>query len=368
MAEDTPNALHEVLGRALEAEEEGDLRFAEEGYRELVDAGYPDSQAAYRLAYILADRGEYDEAARLYEKAIEQGDDEYAPMELATILGGPLDRREDAERLIEGALQRGYGRGYVNLGALRTEEGRFDEAEEALRHALDARVPYAHLHMAKLLLAKGQEKAAVDEYLRCVDDELDPGAWRTVGAGLFNLGRLSEAEQMFRRGLQAGDPRNYKDVGGILRELGRTEEARELLEEALSEDQRDVLVEYGILLRDLGEHERAERVLCEALDEGDTDAHFELAELYEKTSRMKDAEREYRAAIAANDEEAHRAYAAMLTNAGRFGDAETQLKLAIESGDKDATRELAGLYERLGRHSDARRLRESECGISRHSG
>lgn len=348
MADDTPETyLDEILAQALEAEEEGDLRRAEEGYRELVNVGYPDSQAAYRLAYILADRGEYEEAARLYEKSIEQGDDEYAPMELATILGRNLGRRDDAERLIEGALQRGYERGYVNLGALRTEEGRFDEAEEALRHALDAYVPYAHLHMAILLAAKGQKEEAVDEYLRCVDDELDPEVWRKVGAGLFDLGRLDEAEQMFRRGLEAGDLRNYKDAGGVLHELGRSDEARRLFEEALSRDRRDVLVEYGILLRDLGEHEHAERVLREALDEGDTDAHFELAELYEKTGRMEDAEREYRAAIAVDDEEAPGAYGRMLMGLGRFAEAEVQLKAAIELGEEEAVAGLQELHERM---------------------
>lgn len=338
----------DALLRARKAEEEGDLSSAEEAYRQLVDADCPDSEAAYRLAHILSDRGDYGEAALFFEKAIEQGDLEYAPMDLATVLADELDRKGDAERLIKEALARGQRRGLVNLGVLRTKEGRFKEAEEALNQALSAHIPYAHLHMGKLLEAKGQIDEAVAEYLRCVDDELDGDAWKHPGWHLLELGRLDAAEAMFRRGVEAGDGKNYRYLGRVLHEMNRSEEAKRTFEEALANDQRDVLVEYGIMLRDTGRTEDAEQTLYEALQEGDSDAHLELAHLYRVANRADDAEREYQAAILAGDDDAFRPYGALLMERGELAKAQLQLERAVERGDEKAADDLRDLRKRLG--------------------
>jgi tetratricopeptide (TPR) repeat protein len=334
------------LGLLLQAI--GRDREAEAAFRAAVDADDEDDEAVYRLAEILEDRGNYEDAAKFYALAVERGDNEHAALDLAEILMSELDRVDEAVVLIEETLEQGNKRALVTLGAARRRQGHVSEAEDAFRRAIEvgAPGPYAHIHMASLLAEQGRREEALVEYRHASEADADDDDWLHIAWGMFELNQREEAERFSRRGLEAGDVRNYRLLGRLIHERGDSAQAARLFDEALVRGRRDVLVEYGILERDLGHVERAEQFLHEALKEGDDDAHIELARLLQRAGRYPEAELEYQAAISVEDNEAHRAYGQMLVDQGRIEQAGEQFRLAFEKGDEDAAAEIAALSER----------------------
>ena len=91
-----------------------------------------------RLGLLLTEAGEYDEALRAYDKALEFGIDQPEQVLYTTALLEGIGERWDAaiERLERAvALNAAFTKAYIHLGRCFAEAGRFDEADAALAWA-----------------------------------------------------------------------------------------------------------------------------------------------------------------------------------------------------------------------------------------
>ncbi len=196
---------------------------------------------------------------------------------------------------------------HFNLGLLLVQAADFDEAEAALRAALQARndFPEAWVALADAFEAQGRDSEAVEALDRAIAlreryegalmnaavllqklGRLDEAAsrYRQVlelapeAAALHNnlanvlqaLGRLGEAEASGRRavGLDPALPEAHFNLGNILQALGRGSEAEASLRNALRlrPAYREAHVGLGNALRDLGRVDEAQAAFLRALD------------------------------------------------------------------------------------------------------
>ena len=161
---------------------------------------------AWRLAGLLVERGDFEEAAQVVRAAAEVGD-WYAAGLLADLLGDldGLRTRADA----------GGGDAWRLAGPL-VERGDFDEAVQILRAAADAGDAYAGWRLAELLAKRGDFAG-----LRARADVGDEHAAHGLAELLVKQGRGEEAERLRRFGLNLdgsiagrdGTSRNLHDGG-----------------------------------------------------------------------------------------------------------------------------------------------------------
>ena len=162
----------------------GDLDEAEQILRARADAG--DEDAAWRLARLLAQRGDLDGL-----RALANADEWYVIRELADLQA----RRGDLDGL---RAQANAGNGYAagQLARLLADRGDLDE----LRARADAGDEDAAWRLARLLAGRGD----LDEAEQILRARADVGDWRTEGPLadlLIEQGRSEEAERLRRFGL-----------------------------------------------------------------------------------------------------------------------------------------------------------------------
>lgn len=147
----------------------------------------------------------------------------------------------------------------IALGHALAEQGRIDEAEKALRAAVerDPRNAVAHANHAVLLRRLGYLDAAeaACRAALIIDTAFVP-ALHTLGALQFERRRLVEAEASFVRAL-ALDPRHVQaliNLASVCAATERMDEAVALLERAIAVNPRsaEAYVNLGMVLSDLG--------------------------------------------------------------------------------------------------------------------
>jgi tetratricopeptide (TPR) repeat protein len=208
--------------------------------RQAVEQRPDDVEARYRLAQLLVEQGQADQARAHFEQVLRQAPDHadaHASLGLVLARHGKLDEGIAAfRRSVQ--LRPGVARTHHNLAVALAERGQLQEAcasfEEALR--LQPRYAEAHFHLGNTLLRLGQREQAVAHFrlgLSLKPDNVN--GLNNLGLALTELGRHAEAvfflQQTTRLAPNLVEPLN--NLGLALTELGRFAEAQAVFEQAL---------------------------------------------------------------------------------------------------------------------------------------
>ncbi|MFZ2029583.1 MAG: tetratricopeptide repeat protein [Vitreimonas sp.] len=117
------------------------------------------------------------------------------------------------------------------------QQGRVDDAERLLRHAVqsDPQSQETHVALATVLARKEQHGAAADSYANAMRiDRNRKGLALAYAVSCFRAGRYDEAEKSARFAVQS-DPsaQGYDTLACALREQGKTADALAAVDEAL---------------------------------------------------------------------------------------------------------------------------------------
>ncbi len=221
---------------------------------------------------------------------------------------------------------------YLNLGDALYEQGRYEEALEATRIAVERRPKHFQAHF-------------------------------NLGATLDKLGRFEEAETHLRRAIALSPQAQnaYLNLSKVLYEQGRYAEALDATRVAIEQDPDFVEAHFnlGAILNVLGRFEEAETHLRRAiaLNPQDVDAHFSLGAALYKQGRYAEALEATRVAIEQDPDfvQAYFNLGAILNVLGRFEEAETHLRraIALNPQDVDAFRKLIEVLTPQGRYEEA---------------
>lgn len=270
--DDGASAVAAVLAHARAAYAAGDIDGAEAEYRRAMAMEPHDPEAAYQLAAILEDRGDYEAASDAYRIAVAQGD-ENAPVELALLLMERLDRLKEAEEFIRLGLEREDQRAFVGLGKLRSKQGRISEAEEAFQHAIDAGEAYGYIGLGEMLM----EKEARDEALR-----------------------------QYRRALSYNHAQAKKQLSSV---NGGIDDVAMQWFDGVRASVVEALLELGREAREVGDWDVAEAAYWEASEQGDIKAQLSYANLLAlRGGRDNEVENAYRQALEMGDNSPEAAY------------------------------------------------------------
>jgi tetratricopeptide (TPR) repeat protein/nucleoside phosphorylase len=138
------------------------------------------------------------------------------------------------------------------LGILFDKQGQQIEALRYLEKAtqLSPHSADAHQHLGMHLAESGQHERAVASFQRAIEIEENARRWELLGGALAELGRWSEAEEAFRRGVnrEPGHSGLLANLGAAVATLGRFAEASELLEKSLRLDPTNSAAQQNLAL------------------------------------------------------------------------------------------------------------------------
>ena len=186
----------------------------------------------------------------------------------------------------------------ANLGLILTELGHLEEAEAHLRRAiaLNPQVQHGHLNLGKALIKQGRFAEGIDTTRVALEQDPDSfQAHANLGAAFAALGHSDEAEPHLRRAI-ALNPQAKRanfNLGFILYKQGRYEEA--LAPARAAAEQRpnyfQAHANLGFILIELEHFEEAEQPLRRALvlNSQDVDLSRKLAEVLTAQGRHEEA-------------------------------------------------------------------------------
>jgi hypothetical protein len=331
-------------------------RYAIPLYRHTADAG--DADAAWRLAGLLAERGDLDEL-----RARADAGDGPAAGKLADLLAKRGDP-DEAARILRARADDDDWAPALQLVGLLEERGDLDEAAAILRARADTGDQYAAWRLARLLAEQLAERGDLDE-LRARADAGDGQAAGELARLLAKRGDLDElrvrasagdrpaAWQLARRGdldelraqADAGDREAAEQLAGLLVRRGDLDELRARASAGDGYAARE-------LTELLAERRSADELRARA-DAGDGQAARQLARLLEERGDLDEAAGILRAQADAGDGYAVEELADLLA---RRGDLD-ELRARADAGDGYAAGKLADLLEEQGRGEEAKRLR-----------
>ena len=158
---------------------------------------------------------------------------------------------------------------------------------------VSAPVPAEIIDELRMLAARSAQSYAARNYEDAITDyrrivQIMPGfseAHSNLGVALFDLGRLSEAEDAFRQAIAANQDsaEAWSNLGYALQELGRNEDAIQALQRAVSlrQDYAEALSNLGHALHREGRSDEAEVALhkANAVSPDHARAHNNLAQV-----------------------------------------------------------------------------------------
>jgi predicted CXXCH cytochrome family protein len=286
--------------------------------------------------------GRHDQAIHWLEEALQRRPGfRPALKELAAALSASGQFARAAE-ILEGIRQ---DSGALNdLGNLDLQQGRLDQAEQALRQAisLNPDLPTAHNLLGITRLRKGDSQGAEAAFREAIRLQPDLAEART------NLGNLLAASGNFPQAIFhlriaiADDPNNVEahfDLGEALAASGAFDAAREQFEAALrlNPNHARAHTDLGRLLSMKGFPDNAAIHYRQAteIDPSLPDAHYYLGSALAETRDSIEAERQFRRAIELNPDyyEAHFALGQILAARGELQEARSHFAAAARSPD-----------------------------------
>jgi tetratricopeptide (TPR) repeat protein len=138
-----------------------------------------------------------------------------------------------AERANRAAAAGGIPAAFNNLGFVLVQQGRLQEAEDALRIAAQAGISDAFVQLGRLLLGQPGREDEAEEIFRAAVRAGYPEGYRNLGFFLSQQGRVAEAEQVYREAIAAGDTSVWFGLGTLLfQQGGREDEVEEAYQRA----------------------------------------------------------------------------------------------------------------------------------------
>jgi tetratricopeptide (TPR) repeat protein len=340
-----------------------------------------------RLGEVAQARGEYDEAARLFQRSLdirEQRGDQVGTAAAHSSLGvlaqsrGDYDEAARQEQFALGIFtqlgnQAGMATSYHNLGILAQYRGDYDEAarlyqdsldiEERLGNAAGMAGSYHQLGMLDYLRGNPEEAArryqrALDIRTRLGDQDGMAASHAELGMAADNRGDQDGAARHYKHALdifarignQAGMAHSYRQLGGLAQDRGDYDEAARQYQRAMDifariGDKLKVASSHhalGILAQDREDYDEAERHYRHALDirkrlglQGD------LADSYHQLGNV--------AFLRGDEEEAARQYQHALDIRQQLGDlsglADSYHQLGVLAQAREAYDEAARQYQ-----------------------
>ena len=257
-----------------------------------------------QLGVLAQGRGDYDEAARQYQRSL-----------------------DIAERVGD---QKAMASGYHNLGVLAGGRGDYDEAARQYQRSLDIlnrlgdqdAMASGYHNLGVLAQGRGDYDEAARQYQRSLDIAKRVGDQKAMASGYHNLGVLAQG-----RGDYDEAARQYQRSHNILNRLGD--------QEAMADSYRQL----GVLAQDRGDYEEAARQYQRSLDIaerlGDQDA---MASGYHNLGMLAQGRGDY--------DEAGRQYQRSLDIAERVGN---QKAMASGYHQLGILAQYCGDYDKAGR-------------------
>ena len=160
------------------------------------------------------DRRQFERAAKLYERALEEGLPTESLAVAHTCLGNALselgrldEARAEHERALE--IDPSLDKAWVNLGVVHRLQGDLDEAERCYREALKLAPDYAELHasLGALHVFRDEPEQAVESLRRAIAlDARLPIAHANLAIALAMAGRFEEVEASLKHAVVLGYP------------------------------------------------------------------------------------------------------------------------------------------------------------------
>lgn len=270
------------------------------------------TQVYFNTGIIEVRQGNFDEAVRLFQLALEeQPDDALAAYNLGLALLKKGARQEGIDWLARSVeMDPDFRNGHFNLAMMLAEDGKWPQVVEHLRqaHRIDPEDRIAHLELATALTRVGREDEAITELRDLLElHPRDPEALLNLGVLLAGADRQREAIEVLQRLTEVGgDPQVQGAAHG---ELGRLFE------------------EQGATAAALAEYEAAVE-----LAPGSVQTQAALAAALGRTGRFAEAAEHYAALVTLAPErvDGHFGRAMALMLAGLDGQAAAALEQALE--------------------------------------
>lgn len=262
-------------------------------------------QAHYRLAELYRERGQYVQADREYQLALEaegdftaaligQGDTAMA----MGLYGRAVERYQEALK-----LQTGSQTIELKLAEAHVRDGRYEEARPLLEGILAEQpdLSTALLLLGDLLLGEGDAAGAIAHYEEAFRQNPTTEAKLKLAQAYLEASRLEEARRHYQDVTRQFPYRaeGYLGLGDVLREQGEPERALEQYRQALSRASDPALRE-----------EIAKRIM--ALAPEDTSVRFQLANYYREGYKYDAAIGQYEAILSLVPPDSEDAYFALV--------------------------------------------------------
>ena len=225
----------------------------------------------YQLGILAQDRGDYDEAARQYQRSLDT-----------------FERIDDQAKMASI---------YHNLGILAQERGDYDEAARQYQRSLDtferiddqAKMAISHQQLGMLAQLRGDYDEAASQYQRSLDTKERLGnqagmaiSYHQLGILAYQRGDYDEASRQYQRALdtferlgdQAKMARSYHGLAMVASHRGDYDEAARQYQRALDIHERigdqvgmaSIYHQLGMLAHERGDYDEAARQYQRSLD------------------------------------------------------------------------------------------------------
>ena len=252
-----------------------------------------------------------------------------------------------------------------NLGNVYADLGRYDEAVEAYKKAveLDPDDAYPWNGLGEVYRHLGRYDEAIKAYQKAI--ELDANyayPWNNLGNVHAALGRYDEAIKAYQKAIELDANYAYpsNNLGNIYAALGRYDEAIKAYRRAIELDADFAYPWNGLgnVYADLGRYEEAREAYWKALEIGSLSEHEQavvwngLGNVYDDLGRYDEAVEAYKKAVELDPDDAYpwNGLGNVYYQQGRYEEAIAAYKKAIELDPQRPVpyRSLAGIYRRLG--------------------
>ncbi len=255
-----------LLQRALNQHEAGNLPAAESLYHELLDMQSGQIEAMYLLGILYLQQGNLDLALEYMYK---------------TLLLNP-----------DHATAHGY------LGTILKKQGEYKKSLESYKRAIMLNPSYvqAHGNLASLYYVLGRKERAIESYREAISLKPDYfEAYVNLGVILQELRRYNEAVKCYRKALQIKPhrPEIYNNMAVVMKEKRVLDKAEEWCHRSLQlrPDYAEAHVNLGLILQEQGKHEGAIESYTKALhiEPDNTKALTNLGSLFKERRRLDEA-------------------------------------------------------------------------------